>query len=452
MEGLGSGLWVIKYHEVLVRYFVQETKSFFALAGCYTPLLNRHRPYRPRILTPSCLTDHLMKAIEKTLDDLPNIDADTLYERAYVFRMGEGVRVNFRAAHRLFMLAALMGKRAAFFQLGLMSMRGEGRPVDRLRAAMWLKLGVGRDEPRAARNLEMVASELTRAQVKEALVLAEEFPHAARAFKTALSDDDADALVAVGEAFAKGRGVDIDPEMASEWYRRALAFRHPRAQMLLGLAYLTGQGVKRQPEEGLSLLNMSAEQGYADAEYELAEVLFQRAATHDQSIALFKAAANHGQVRAQFRLGQLCKAGEVGRSGSRTSTAHRDTVPHLKMAFEWFHKAATQGDIEALFEQGQMHAQGLGTMQDFEAAAECYQQAAEKGHAKAAFNLGFLCAHGQGIEQDDVRAYQWYRISELAGYALAKSSATLCLKRLNANEKELAEWRAESFLTQISLS
>ena len=54
-------------------------------------------------------TNDLMKAIEKTLDDLPNIDADTLYERAYALRMGEGVRVNFRAAHRLLMLAALMG-------------------------------------------------------------------------------------------------------------------------------------------------------------------------------------------------------------------------------------------------------------------------------------------------------------------------------------------------------
>jgi TPR repeat protein len=298
----------------------------------------------------------------------------------------------------------------------------------------------------------MVASELTRAQVKEALALAEKFPHTARAFKAALSGDDADALVAVGEAFAKGLGVDIDPEMASEWYRRALPFRHPRAQMLMGLAYLSGDGVKRQVDEGLRLLSMAAEQGYADAEYELAEVLFQRAATHTQAVALFEAAANHGQVRAQFRLGQLCKAGEVGRLGSRASTAHRDTVPHLKRAFEWFHKAAEQGDVDAWFEQGQMHAQGLGTVQDFEAAAECYQQAAEKGHAKAAFNLGFLFAHGQGVEQDDVRAYQWYRISELAGYALAKSSVALCLKRLNENEKELAEWRAESFLTQISLS
>ncbi|MFM7483008.1 MAG: tetratricopeptide repeat protein, partial [Burkholderiaceae bacterium] len=198
-------------------------------------------------------------------------------------------------------------------------------------------------------------------------------------------------------------------------------------------------------------LNMAAAQGYADAEYELAEVLFPNPATQTQAIALFEAAAHHGHVRAQFRLGQLCKAGEVGRLGTRTTTTHRDTARHLTMAFNWFSKAADQGDVESLFEQGQMHAQGLGTTQDFERAAECYQQAAEKGHAKAAFNLGVLFAHGQGVEQDDVRAYQWYRISELSGYKLAKSSAALCLKRLNAKEKEMAEWRAESFLTQISL-
>ncbi|MEY5002881.1 MAG: hypothetical protein RL678_690, partial [Pseudomonadota bacterium] len=170
-----------------------------------------------------------------------------------------------------------------------------------------------------------------------------------------------------------------------------------------------------------------------------------------QAIGLFEAAANHGQVRAQFRLGQLCKAGEAGQSRSRGSPIHRDTALHLKMALAWFSKAAECGDVEAVFEQGQMYAQGLGTTQDFERAAECYQQAAAKGHAKAAFNLGFLFAHGQGVEQDEVRAYQWYRISELSGYTVAKSSALLYLKRLNEKQKELAEWRAESFMTQISL-
>jgi TPR repeat protein len=387
-----------------------------------------------------------MNAIERTLDELPSSTADGLYEQAYALRMGEGVRVNFRAAHRFFMLAALMGKRAAFYQLGMMNLRGEGRPVDKRQAAMWLKLGVGRDEPRAARNLDMVAADLTRAQLKAAYLLADEFPRTARYFSQALGDSDADALVATGEAFAAGHGVDRDPEMASEWFRRALRFRHPRAQTLLGLAYLNGDGVERNREEGLRLLKLAADQGYADAQFALAQAWHAQAAMRAQAIALFESAANHGHLRAQFRLGELYKAGEI----SAATSGHRSNAPHLQRAFEWFSKAAAQDDTAALFELGQMYAQGLGTKQNFEQAVEYFRQASSKGHAKAAFNLGFLCAHGQGIDEDYAKAYQWYRISQLQGYELAKPSAALAAKKLSAEEKELADWRADSFLSQIA--
>ncbi len=113
-----------------------------------------------------------MNAIEKSLDELFGTTADALYEQAIALRIGEGVRVNFPAAHRFFMLSALMGKRAAFYQLGLMNLRGEGRPVDKLRSA---------------RNLEMVASDLNRSQLKSALALAEEFPRTARLSTAALA-------------------------------------------------------------------------------------------------------------------------------------------------------------------------------------------------------------------------------------------------------------------------
>jgi hypothetical protein len=388
-----------------------------------------------------------MNAIERTLDELPRTNAKVLYDRAYALRLGDGVRVNFRAAHRFFMLAALMGHRAAFFQLGLMNLRGEGRPPDSVHAAMWLKLSVRHDEPRAERNLQMVASDLTRAQLKTAFALADAFPHAAMHFRAALGDTDPNALVAIGEAFALGYGVDRDPEMATEWYRRALRFRHPRAQTLLGLAYLHGEGAERHREEGMRLLKLAADQGYADAQYELALALYAHTSSRAQAIALFESAAHHGHLRAQVKLGALYKAGGVGHA----PTSHRHNAPHMKHAFEWFDKAAAQGDTEARFELGQMLAQGLGTKQDFERAAECFLQAASSGHAKAAFNLGFLYAHGQGMDQDESKAYQWYRVSELAGYALGKQSAALVAKKLSAGEKELADWRADSFLNQLSL-
>ncbi len=115
-------------------------------------------------------------------------------------------------------------------------------------------------------------------------------------------------------------------------------------------------------------------------------------------------------------------------------------------AFDWFGKAARQGEPAAQCELGQMYAQGMGTKQDFAQAAHWYREAAAQGHAKAQFNHGFLHAHGQGVIQDDEQAYHWYRLSELGGYEPARQSAALAARKLGEAAKELADWRIESFV------
>lgn len=394
-----------------------------------------------------------MNAIERTLDELSLTSADLLYEKALAMRTGDGVRVNFRAAHRFFLLAALMGHPAARFQLGQMNWRGEGRPKDPVHAAMWMKLASGRPDPRAARHLEMVSADLSRAQLNQAFRLAAQFSHVEQAFRAAHSGGDADGMVKVGEALAQARGVDRDPEMASEWYRRALAARHPRAQTLLGLAYLAGDGVEKHQGEGERLLKLAADQGYADAQFELARRCLAQPSRRTEAIRLLELSGAHGHVHAQRLLGEMCKAGEiVAADAARAPAGRRDLAPHLIRAVEWFGKAAAQDDPDAQFEFAQLHAQGLGTRQDFEKAAQWYLRAAEQGHAKAAFNLGFLFAHGQGVEQDYAKAYQWYRVSERSGHESAKQSAALVGKRLADDERELADWRADSFLNGLALN
>ncbi len=391
-----------------------------------------------------------MNAIEKTLDALAQTSADALYERALAMRHGDGVRVNYAAAHRFFLLSALMGRPAARYQLAQMNLRGEGRAKDRLRAAMWLLLAMGRHEAHAARSLQQLEAELTRAEQREVTRQADDFERAVAAFQRALAGADPEAMVALGEQLAQGRGVDRDPEMASEWYRRALAFRHPPAQTRLGLAYLNGEGVERHQGEGQRLLRLAAAQGYPEAQYQLAQSLLEQTAGRSEAFKLLGQAAASGHAAAQVRLGELYKLGEMpltGTDAQRSASSRRETDPHLVLAREWFEKAAAQGLVDARFELGLMHAQGLGTRQDFERAAECYLAAANDGHAKAQFNLGFLYAHGQGVEQDYGKAYQWYRISERSGYALAQQNAGLLLKKLGNEEREMAEWRIDSFFS-----
>lgn len=111
--------------------------------------------------------------------------------------------------------------------------------------------------------------------------------------------------------------------------------------------------------------------------------------------------------------------------------------------------AADKGHAAAQFELGQMHAQGLGVAQQFEEAAYWYLLAAKQGHAQAQFHLGFLHSHGQGVEQDYAKAYQWYCVSERCGYALARKNVAFIGKKLSPGEREMAQWRAESFVFGI---
>ena len=78
---------------------------------------------------------------------------------------------------------------------------------------------------------------------------------------------DPEAQFALGLAFAS-TGNMYDCQEAAQWYLKAAAQSHPRAQYNLGLMYLKGQGVPR--DKGLSRLWMSkaANLGDAGAQYE----------------------------------------------------------------------------------------------------------------------------------------------------------------------------------------
>ena len=52
-------------------------------------------------------------------------------------------------------------------------------------------------------------------------------------------------------------------------------------------------------------------------------------------------------------------------------------------AEKWFRKAAEQGDMEAQYFLGAMHAEGRGVPQNIEEAFTWYRKAADQGHREA---------------------------------------------------------------------
>ena len=411
-----------------------------------------------------------MKPSDITLDNLLKAEPDALYQKALRLRQGDGIAQDLQSARRLFGLVALYGHSAARYQLGLMNAKGEGGERHPVRALMWFRLAAGRDEPRAAAQIERLSSELTPAEVRQAQALVQEGERARHSFALARRDQDFSAMTVLGRCVFTGVGAEPDPGLAVGWLRQAAMHDEPDAQLLLAMAYAYGRGAERNPDEAQRLFRLAASQDHIEANYEWAHFLEQQGrdrAARIQAIELYDAAARRGHLNAQLRLGQLFRGGEAaampaalpgngqGVAGHPLAEVHRKTgykpshAPELVCALQYFTMAAEQGHVEAQFEVGQMYAQGLGTVQRFEDAVLWYERAAKQGHAKAQFNLAFMIAHGQGTDENLLKAYEWYRISHLCGYALAKQSMQNAAKKLSPEEVEMADWRADSFIHRL---
>jgi len=56
------------------------------------------------------------------------------------------------------------------------------------------------------------------------------------------------------------------------WFGQAAEQGHPGAKAFLGMLYITGSGVGQDPDEGLRLLNESADSGYFEGQYYLGKL------------------------------------------------------------------------------------------------------------------------------------------------------------------------------------
>lgn len=83
---------------------------------------------------------------------------------------------------------------------------------------------------------------------------------------------------------------------------------------------------------------------------------------------------------------------------------------------------AEVGDPRAQYYLGTMYNHGHGTSRDLRLAAEWYEKAARAGHRDAAFTLGFLLySGGEEHEPDLTAAAPWLDLAAQAGNGVAQS-------------------------------
>ena len=141
--------------------------------------------------------------------------------------------------------------------------------------------------------------------------------------------------------------------------------------------------------------------------------------------------AEQGDAEAQYELGRMYF---LGKGMPRNATK----------ALEWYQKAAEQGNALAQNELGNLYSKGVLVKQNIFEAAKWYQKAAEQGIANAQYNIGYLYDWGQGgLSQNRVEAIKWYK--KASGQGNGEASLRLGAMYMYAvgvekDEKEAIVW------------
>ena len=172
-----------------------------------------------------------------------------------------------------------------------------------------------------------------------------------------------------------------------------------RAELIVGLKYLDGDGVA--PNDG-------------------------------EAVKWLARAADAGEPVAQYRLGTMYERG-------------RGVSVDAAKAVRWYQAAANQGSRKSMHNLAVAYAEGTGVKKDFSEASRWFLKAAALGLSDSQFNLAVLYERGLGVPQNLVDAYKWYAIAASQGDQESKTRLAAIAGQLNSDERAAAQHAADTF-------
>lgn len=206
----------------------------------------------------------------------------------------------------------------------------------------------------------------------------EEYYQRAFAGFTELSEqEDADDLIfyRLGEMLRRGNGCEADLSAAVAMYEKAVEMHNKHAAYRLGMVCLEKDGEFYNPDRGLELLRIAAEDSEwgkpnPDAQYQLAKLYLEgELVPEDRAVGMgyLRAAADQGYDMAQYWLGK------------ELAYAENADPEQIAEGILWLKKSADQENCYALYLLAKTYIQGRLVPRDNEIGMQYLQAAADQG-------------------------------------------------------------------------
>ena len=200
---------------------------------------------------------------------------------------------------------------------------------------------------------------------------------------------------------------DVAPQLDKSiyWLGSAADKGHGKAQFMLGMHYLKGQNVARNPTTAFNLFNKAAQKGVAGAQFNLA-LMHEKgdgtAANLELAVRWYESAARLGNANAQQNLGIKYLLGE-------------EIAANTPKALDLIGRAAHSGLRNSQLLLGQLYQSGyedkVGV--DLSKAEHWYLRAAKQGQPDAQYQLSLILLDK---ESNDHSAKFWAEQAAAAGH------------------------------------
>jgi uncharacterized protein len=243
--------------------------------------------------------------------------------------------------------------------------------------------------------------------------------------KAKANDGDAAAQMALGAAYQTGNGVSKNATLALQWYRKAADQGSGDAEVALGTMYRLGEGIGQDKEEAARWYAKAAKQGNARAMYNLGTCYYNGdgvVVDDVSSYAWFLLAKQAGDPAAAEAVHRA--ESEISSPSQRNMALVKiaqmyekgDELPKdLAEALKWYRASAESGNLEASVRVAALllTAGKSPTPEEYKEARRRCEDAAPR-YSPGAYCMALIYKDGLGVTKDLEESARWLsRATEL---------------------------------------
>jgi TPR repeat protein len=247
------------------------------------------------------------------------------------------------------------------------------------------------------------------------------------------------AQLELGKCYGKGKGVEYNAEEAAKLYKLAADQGNAEAKFELGECFRYGRGVEKDATRAVRFYKSAANQGNEKALFELAECYNEGHGVNKdirEAARLHTFLADKGNARSQFRLGMYYE-NYAARQDRNIAKAARYYRLSADQGHQYARRAMRHYSEQQIIGFGLCYFQGNGVQRDEVEAASWFMYAANEGgsqarqhlkgcSARALMALGEKYQRGNGVEKNETTAAMLFVLAAEKKYPGARQKLETC--------------------------